>query len=166
MAVFQIRVLEHDITELLICEIVSWKLQDSRLYSDLSLGSLTTGCWGEHIVKAWRKLHNEKLYNLYSVWLQTGLPRFDLRQRQRIFPVASVSRPALRPTEPPIQWIPWILSAVGAWRWPLTPIYFRGQEWVWVIAPLPLVVCMAVAGQLYFYYFSPNDEQGVAQSML
>jgi hypothetical protein len=32
---------------------------------------------------------------VYSVWLQTGIPGFD--PRQRIFPVASVSRPALRP---------------------------------------------------------------------
>jgi hypothetical protein len=33
---------------------------------------------------------------------------FDPRQRQRIFPLASVSRPALRPTQPPIQcyWVP------------------------------------------------------------
>jgi hypothetical protein len=30
------------------------------------------------------------------------------RQRQRIFPVAIVSRPALRPTQYPIQWVPWV----------------------------------------------------------
>jgi hypothetical protein len=29
---------------------------------------------------------------------------------QRIFPLASVSRPALRPTQPPIQWVPGVLS--------------------------------------------------------
>jgi hypothetical protein len=28
-------------------------------------------------------------------------------------------------------------SAAGAWRWPLTPIYFRGREWVGAIPPLP-----------------------------
>jgi hypothetical protein len=32
--------------------------------------------------------------------------RFDSRQRQRIFPLASVSRPALGPTQPPVQWVP------------------------------------------------------------
>jgi hypothetical protein len=35
---------------------------------------------------------------------------FDPRQKQRIFPVASVSRPALRPTQPPVQWVPGVLS--------------------------------------------------------
>jgi hypothetical protein len=29
---------------------------------------------------------------------------------ERIFPVASVSTPALEPTHPPLQWIPWVLS--------------------------------------------------------
>jgi hypothetical protein len=29
-----------------------------------------------------------------------------LRQRQRIFPLASASRPALGPTQPPVQWVP------------------------------------------------------------
>jgi hypothetical protein len=44
---------------------------------------------------------------LYIVWLQTGRPGFDTCHRQRIFPQDSVYRPALRPTQPPIQWVPW-----------------------------------------------------------
>jgi hypothetical protein len=28
---------------------------------------------------------------------------------QRIFPLSSVSRPALRPTQPPVQWVPGVL---------------------------------------------------------
>jgi hypothetical protein len=49
----------------------------------------------------------------------TGRSRFDPRQGQRIFPLASLSRPALGPTQPPVQWVPEILfpggkSAAGA----------------------------------------------------
>jgi hypothetical protein len=29
---------------------------------------------------------------------------------KRIFPLASVSGPALGPTQPPVQWVPWVLS--------------------------------------------------------
>jgi hypothetical protein len=35
---------------------------------------------------------------------------FDPRQGQRIFPLASVSRPAQGPTQPPVQWVPGVLS--------------------------------------------------------
>jgi len=45
-----------------------------------------------------------------SMKTDTGRPGFDPRQRQRIFPVASVSRPALGPTQPPIQWVSAVLS--------------------------------------------------------
>jgi hypothetical protein len=40
----------------------------------------------------------------------TGRSGFDFRRGQRIFPVASVSRPALGPTQPPVQWVPGVLS--------------------------------------------------------
>jgi hypothetical protein len=40
----------------------------------------------------------------------TGRSGFDPRQGQRIFPLTSVSRPALRPTQPPVQWVPGVLS--------------------------------------------------------
>jgi hypothetical protein len=35
---------------------------------------------------------------------------FDPRQRKTIFPLASVSRPSLEPTQPPVQWIQAVLS--------------------------------------------------------
>jgi hypothetical protein len=31
---------------------------------------------------------------------------FDPRQTQMIFPLVAVSRSALRPTQPPVQWVP------------------------------------------------------------
>jgi hypothetical protein len=40
----------------------------------------------------------------------TGRSGFDPRWGQRIFPLASVSRPALGPTQPPVQWVPGVLS--------------------------------------------------------
>jgi hypothetical protein len=36
---------------------------------------------------------------------QTGRPGLESLQTQRTFPVAFVSRLALRPTQPPIQWV-------------------------------------------------------------
>jgi hypothetical protein len=41
---------------------------------------------------------------------QIGRPGFDPRRGKMIFPLASVSRPALRPTQPPIQWVLLALS--------------------------------------------------------
>jgi hypothetical protein len=49
-----------------------------------------------------RKLHNMSFCHLGIL--------SDPRQRQRIFLLASASRPALRPTQPPIQWVPGVLS--------------------------------------------------------
>jgi hypothetical protein len=47
----------------------------------------------------------------------TGRSGFDPRRGQRIFPLASVSRPALGPTQPPVQWVPGFLSP-GVKVWP------------------------------------------------
>jgi hypothetical protein len=46
----------------------------------------------------------------YSAWLRTGRPVFDPRQKQRMFPLTSASRPALEPTQSPIQWVPRVFS--------------------------------------------------------
>jgi len=45
-----------------------------------------------------------------NIWLRAGRPGFDPRRGQRIFPLASVSRPALGPIQPPVQWVPGVLS--------------------------------------------------------
>jgi hypothetical protein len=49
----------------------------------------------------------------YNVWLRTGRPG-DLcsipGRGERVFPLTSVSRPALGPTQPPVQWVPGVLS--------------------------------------------------------
>jgi hypothetical protein len=48
--------------------------------------------------------------------LATGRSVFDPRRGQRIFPLTSVSRPALGPTQPPVQWVPRVLSPGGKAR--------------------------------------------------
>jgi hypothetical protein len=48
----------------------------------------------------------------YSVWLQAGRPgnRGSIPGRgEWIFPLASVTRPALGPTQPLVQWVPGVL---------------------------------------------------------
>jgi hypothetical protein len=43
-------------------------------------------------------------------WFEAG---FDPRQRQKIFPVTSASRPALEPIQPPVQWMPGVRRGWG-----------------------------------------------------
>jgi hypothetical protein len=66
----------------------------------------------------WRAVVSAKsVYCLATDWT-TGRSGFDPQQEQRIFPLTSVSRPALRPTQPPVQWVLAVLflgqSAAGA----------------------------------------------------
>jgi hypothetical protein len=69
-------------------------------------------------IPQYSKLHTHTTYfcdpgssvSIVSTGWTTGRSRFDPRQRQRIFPLASVSRPALGPTQPPVQWVTWVLS--------------------------------------------------------
>ena len=59
--------------------------------------------------------------------LRYGLDGPGVESRQgRHFP--HPSRPALEPTQPPIQWIPRLYGgkAAGTWLWPPTPIQRRG----------------------------------------
>jgi hypothetical protein len=88
------------------------------------------------------------------------LPGFHPWQKQRIFSLASVSRPALRPTQPPVQWIPVDLCQEVKRGRSVTltahPIYCRGQEWFRAKTPLPLRASMAEAGELYFTFMLQN----------
>jgi hypothetical protein len=51
----------------------------------------------------------QAVYCLTTGWT-TGRSAFDPRQGQRFFPIASLSKPALGPTQPPVQWVPGVLS--------------------------------------------------------
>jgi hypothetical protein len=51
-----------------------------------------------------------EIYLGYVCGFRAGRSGFDPRQGQRIFLLAPESRPALGPTQPPIQWVPGVLS--------------------------------------------------------
>jgi hypothetical protein len=88
----------------------------------------------------WLTVHNSALHS--ADW--TG---FDPQQRQRIFPVASVSRKPLRSTQPPSQWVqryfPTVKRGQGKMLTTHSHLLPRSKS-------LPLGVCIAAAGQLYF----------------
>jgi hypothetical protein len=88
-----------------------------------------------------------------SDWLQTG-PGFDPRQRQRIS-LASVSRPALGPTQPPIQWVPGGLFPEGKARTgrdanqsPPSSAEVKNEQELYLL--YPLAPTRRLAGQIYF----------------
>jgi hypothetical protein len=97
-----------------------------------------------------------------SVWLQTGRPG-DLGsipgRGERIFPLSSVSRPALGLTQPPIQWVPGVLSpglkrsrGMTQTTHPhLVPRSRMGRNFIYS-APNASVVCSGTALALYASY--------------
>jgi hypothetical protein len=71
-----------------------------------------------------------------------GTTGFRCRQREIIYPLISVSRLALRSTQPSIELVLVVLIAVGKHGRSMTltihPIQCRGQEWAWAIFISPL----------------------------
>jgi hypothetical protein len=94
---------------------------------------------------------------LTTDWM-TGRSGFDTRPRRKDISSNLCVKPALGPTQPPVQWVPRVLSpgqsAAGAWRWPLTPIYCRGQEWIGAISPFPPSATMACRGTALLCFFT------------
>ena len=75
--------------------------------------------------------------------------------RIQIFP--HPSKPALRPTQPPIQWVPGFFpggKAVEAWRWPHTPIYRRGWGKSWAVPLFPLWAFVACSRVNFTFTFT------------
>jgi hypothetical protein len=64
-----------------------------------------------------RVLNNCKFYTTlhccYNCTIYSISFNISPRQRQRIFPVVSASRPALGPSQPPVQCVPGVLSGGG-----------------------------------------------------
>jgi hypothetical protein len=86
----------------------------------------------------------------------TGLSRFDPWQRKEIFPLASMSRPALGPTQPPVQWVPVVLlpEVKHSWGMMLTTypqLVLRSRMSRSYTSSCPLRFHTCVMGLLYLW---------------
>jgi hypothetical protein len=115
--------------------------------------------------KVYYKLECELGYlSQQSVWLQTGWPGFIPRQRQRISLLASASRPAVGPTQPPIQWLLGVLSlrVKRSWGMMLTThshLMQRSRTSRSYTSPLPTHLDGMYQRQLYFTNWSTHIVQ-------
>jgi hypothetical protein len=76
------------------------------------------------------------------------------------FPLASVSRPALRPTQPPVQWVPDVKCGRGVTLTThphLAPRSIMSRSYI----PSPPSASMACSGTaLLYFYFTFNSHSG------
>jgi hypothetical protein len=108
-------------------------------------------------------LHRREPGYLSAIVLGCGLDdrRFETRQWLGIFLFTTVPRPALGPTQPPIQWVPGALS-LGVQRPERETDHSSSAEvknaWTYTSTP-PIrlhVVVLEVQGQLYLYNLDPK----------
>jgi hypothetical protein len=62
------------------------------------------------LCKAYKLCWCSSVHIVSDYTVEDQVTGFDSRQRQKIFPLVSVSRPALGPTQHPVQWVPGVLS--------------------------------------------------------
>jgi hypothetical protein len=98
---------------------------------------------------------------------------FDPRQGQRIFLLASAPRPALGPTQPPIQWVPGVLSlgvkhGRGVMLTNHPHLVSRLRMSMSYTSSPPHVPPWRVAGQIYFYllYYYRYNTRNVFSAIL
>jgi hypothetical protein len=131
----------------------TWNASGKRLHiRTLLYVSLNTFVLAWLVSRASYTSLNE-MYN--TSLLRTGRPGDRdsiLGQRQRIFPLVSVSSPAVRPTQPPVQCLLGVLSqgksAAGAWRWPLIPSSVEAENEQELYFLSPQTPSWRVVGQL------------------
>jgi hypothetical protein len=90
-----------------------WKNVDEKMELDICVTNHNIWSSVNHLIFSFLFLElmsrGSSVQCLTTGWT-IGRSRFDPRQGQRIFLLASASRPALRPTQPPIQWVSGVLS--------------------------------------------------------